>query len=612
MMRRIWQAAPLPARVLGTAQQRCPRWPGRCPRSTAALADNRVPDTPRRQCCGSRPGCRETRSAILALAAVAMLALASGGSLEATALPVELQPVEFELDNGMTFLVVERPGRPVVSAVWAVRAGSASDPAGQRGLAHVVEHLLFAGSRTIGTADWEAESRLLRQWERLNERSVRRSRAAPASADLARRLAALQRPGEYATIYTRAGGVGLDAETRHDLTLYQALLPAEKIELWFWMESDRLLEPVFRGFERELRVVEQERRQRLESSPVAAAFERFDAAFWGAGHPYAHTPGGHQLEIARLLPADARAHFEATYRPDQLVAALVGDLTPAAARERAERYFGRLRPGSDAPGAGLPDAGTVDGASAAEAPSLQRDGRPGAVNETPLSGGHRQGGPAADYGDAVPGLLEETCTCRRQIEIRYPTVPLAATGDGVALDLLAGVLNGRSGRLRRRLVLADDAVAVSASARHESRRHGGYFAVHVEAAADVELAALLRAWDRLLEELLGGGVETAELERVRRQLSTEAWRQVETDVGLARRLVTAEALGGWRQLGDWFMAADAVGSADLRRVTETFLVPGARAVLALAPPPQRPAVGQPASVGAAGRSDSLPGRAGER
>ncbi len=473
------------------------------------------------------------------------LALAAAGPAVVATLPAELEPAQFELDNGMTFLVVERPGRPLVSALWAVRGGSASDPPGQRGVAHVVEHLLFAGSRTIGTADWDAEAQLLRQWERLYEDSVRRRAAAPRLSRLEGRLATLQRPGEYSAVYTRAGAFGLDAETRHDSTMFQVLVPAEKIELWFWMESDRLLEPVFRGFERELRVVEQERRQRIDSNPAGSWFELFDAAFWGAGHPYAHTPGGDRLEIAGLLPANARAHFEAAYGPERLVAVLVGDVAPDRVRGLAERYFGRLK---------------------------RSGGSAGAVQF-----GDRSAPPA----EPALGSLEGRCACRRQVEIRYPTVTFQAAGDGVALDVLAGVLNGRSGRLHRRLVLADDAAAASASARHVSRLHGGYFAVRIEAAGGTELAELLRSWERLLAELRAQGVGGAELERVQRQLTTDSLRQIETDIGLARRLAAAEVLGGWRQLDEWFEAAAAVRAASLERVIDAFLVPEKRAVLAL-------------------------------
>ena len=471
---------------------------------------------------------------------LAGLVLAATSSL-AAASPT-LEPARFTLDNGMTFLVVERPGRPLVSAVWAVRAGSASDPSGRRGLAHVVEHLLYGGSRTIGTRDWEEEAPLLRRWERLYEQSVRRGAAASGLDRVERRLASLQRSGAYVGVYTRAGALGIDAFTRHDSTAFQALVPKEKVELWFWMESDRLLEPVFRGFRRELAVVEQERLQRIDSSPAGTWFELFDAAYWGAGHPYAHSPGGERLEVARLLPADARTHFEAVYRPDGLVAVLVGDVSPARVRELAKRYFGRLK-------------------------------RPG----------RREATPAENAVVPKPALesLEGLCDCRSQVEIRYRTVPFAAAGDAVALDVLAGLLNSRSGRLYRDLVVGEDRVAFAASAEHVSRQLDGYFAVRIEAGEGVTLRELTPAWDRLVERLLAAGASDSELKRVRRQLLTDSWRQLEQDAGLAHRLVTAEVLGGWGQLADWLDAAADVSAADLERVIERFLRPADRAVLSL-------------------------------
>ncbi len=463
-----------------------------------------------------------------------------------------LEPVRFTLDNGMTFLVVERPGRPLVAAVWAVRGGSSTDPSGRRGLAHVVEHLLYGGSRTIGTRDWQAEAPLLRRWERLVEQSVRRGAPAAGLDRVEQRLAALQRPGAYAGIYTRAGALGIDAFTRHDSTSFQVLVPRERVELWFWMESDRLLEPVFRGFRRELAVVEQERRQRIDSRPAGIWFERFDAAFWGAGHPYAHSPGGDWLEVARLLPAAARSHFEAVYRPDRLVAVLVGDLAPPRARELAVRYFGRLDRGGRGP----------DG-----------DGERGEA----AAGGTASASVAAPAGRS----LEGACACRSQIEIRYPTVAFAASGDGVALDVLAGLLNSRSGRLHRELVVDEDRVAFAASVEHVSRRLGGYLAVRIEAGNGVGARELAPAWDRLLARMRSAGVGTAELERVRRQLLTDSWRQLERDTGLAHRLAAAEVLGGWRQLTEWLDAAAAVSADDLERVIDRYLRPADRAVLRL-------------------------------
>ena len=354
------------------------------------------------------------------------------------------------------------------------------------------------------------------------------------------RLAALQRPGAYAGVYTSAGALGIDALTRHDSTAFQALVPKEKIELWFWMESDRLLEPVFRGFRRELAVVEQERRQRIDSTPAGTWFDLFDAAYWGAGHPYAHSPGGERLEVARLLPADARSHFETAYRPDRLVAVLVGDVSPEHVRELAERYFGRLQGSRDPP---------VALVSRPAEPAL--------------------------------GSLEGLCACRSQVEIRYPTLPFVAAGDAVALDVLAGLLNSRSGRLYRGLVTGEDRVAFAASAEHVSRRLGGYFAVRIEAGEGAGPSELVPAWDRLLARVRAGGVDDRELQRVRRQLATDSWRQLEQDVGLAHRLAAAEALGGWRQLTDWLDAAAAVSADDLERAIDRHLLPAERAVLSL-------------------------------
>ena len=526
--------------------------------------------------------------ALLRLQCLAVLLLAATASPAATSPPLE--PTRFTLDNGMTFLVVERPGRPLVAAVWAARGGSASDPPGRRGLAHVVEHLLYAGSRTIGARDWDEEAPLLRRWERLYERSVRQGAAEPGLDGVEQRLAALQRPGAYAGVYTRAGALGIDAFTRHDSTAFQVLTPKEKIELWFWMESDRLLEPVFRGFRRELAVVEQERRQRIDSTPAGTWFDLFDAAYWGAGHPYAHSPGGERLEVARLLPPDARSHFEATYRPDRLVAVLVGDLTAPRIRELAERYFGRLEGARQSqPGARDSRPAAAEGA---RDPLGARVFRPAAAEGAQDPLGARVFRPAAAEGgqerapvsrptEPALGSLEGLCACRSQIEIRYPTVPFAAAGDAVALDVLAGLLNGRSGRLYRELVAGEGRVAFAASAEHVSRRLGGYFAVRIEAGEGAVPSELAPAWDRLLERVRAGGVDDAELERVKRQLATDSWRQLEQDVGLAHRLAAAEALGGWRQLTEWLDAAAAVSAADLERVIDRYLLGAERAVLSL-------------------------------
>jgi len=124
-------------------------------------------------------------------------------------------------------------------------------------------------------------------------------------------------------------------------------------------------------------------------------------------------------------------------------------------------------------------------------------------------------------------------------------------------------------------------VAFAASAEHVSRSLAGHFAVRIEAGEGVGPEELIPAWDRLLGRLRAGRAGDAELERVRRQLLTDSWRQLEQDAVLAQRLAAAEALGGWRQLTEWLDAAAAVSADDLERVIDRWLRPVDRAVLSL-------------------------------
>src|SRR4029434_1169869 len=90
---------------------------------------------------------------------------------------------------------------------------------------------------------------------------------------------------EFDQVVQRAGSVGLNASTGNDYTNYYLQMPAKRLELWFKMESDRLLNPVFREFWSERDVVFEERRLRTENTPLGKFDEAFNATFWEA-HPY--------------------------------------------------------------------------------------------------------------------------------------------------------------------------------------------------------------------------------------------------------------------------------------------------------------------------------------
>jgi predicted Zn-dependent peptidase len=443
----------------------------------------------------------------------------------------------FTLDNGMTFLVVERDG-PLVAAGWSVRWGAGDDAPGRTGAAHFLEHLLFQGTEVIGTRDWTRERVLMAERDAL----LLAQRAGAEAARLAQLDAELQQLrilGDYSRVYAEAGALGIDAVTNRDLSVYSLLVPKQRLELWFWMESERLLRPVFRNIEDELRVIEEERLQRLESSPIGPAIERFEERFWGVDHPYSWTSDGRRRDWRGLTaPGELRGIYQRAYAPSHLTAALVGDVDLEQVQQWAQLYFGRLQ----------------------RDPPTPRQGRVG-------------------VGDNRPGSLDEPCACRTQVEARYRTVPFSHP-DTVVLDVLAGILNGRTGRLHRELVL-DRRIAFSATSRHAAWRRGGSFSLFAEALEDEPPERLVAALDEVVSTLRDGGVGARELEKVKNQITTDLARQVQEPAALMRRLLVYAGLGDWRRLLHWDQAALAVGPADIERVVRQYLVPERRGEMVL-------------------------------
>jgi predicted Zn-dependent peptidase len=460
-------------------------------------------------------------------------------------------PVEaFELENGMRFLLVRRPGAPMVAAAWAVRTGSGDEQPGSTGISHLLEHLMFHGSRRIGTRSPDREGELMARQDEVADRlyALRGQPSSPARdserAELQRRLDKLLADhlplmvrGELSRIYREQGAVGVKALTDRDQTVYYGQIPANKLELWFWLESDRLLAPVFREIYLEGSIVEEERRQRLESTPAGRAVEKLVQTFW-EGHPYAWPTLGRTEDLAAIRRAQTEAWFQAHYRPDRITAALVGDFDLEQAKVLARAYFGRLR----------------------------RPSAPPAPAPTPDSAESRTG----------ERRVTETCECTPQSRVLYRT-PAFGHPDTYALDVLAGVLNGRTGRLYRSLVLGQG-IAFAAYAEHGAARRGGSFGVVLESKGNAAPAALVAAWDAELDRLRREPVPEREIRKVKNQILTDSWRRLDNPLALTLRLLSADTLGDWRELDRWPEATLAVTPADLQRVVNAWLDPQKRTI----------------------------------
>src|SRR5689334_5610359 len=197
----------------------------------------------------------------------------------------EKKVTEFTLANGLKFLVIERHEAPVVSFHTYVNAGAVDDPGGHTGLAHMFEHMAFKGTPNIGSKNWTAEKKALDAIEEVyNRLAAERNKAFRADP---KKIEALEvelktaiakadsyvESNEYDRIVESNGGVGMNAGTGEDQTTYFYSFPANRIELWFLLESERFLHPVFREFYKERDVVREERRMRIESSPQGQLVE---------------------------------------------------------------------------------------------------------------------------------------------------------------------------------------------------------------------------------------------------------------------------------------------------------------------------------------------------
>src|SRR5215471_367559 len=217
----------------------------------------------------------------LALAALVTSTLAAQDSFQ----EIQSRVTSFTLKNGMTCIVLERHQGPVASFLTYADVGSVQEVRGITGLAHIFEHMAFKGSPTLGGNNY-AEERL--SLDRVDQAfyALRDERRKGAKADpekvktLEAAFQAAQETaskfvvrGEFGDAIDRAGGRDLDASTAWDGTRYFFSLPSNSAELWFSLESERFLNPVFREFYKEKDVVMEERRMRTESQPIGKLVE---------------------------------------------------------------------------------------------------------------------------------------------------------------------------------------------------------------------------------------------------------------------------------------------------------------------------------------------------
>jgi predicted Zn-dependent peptidase len=266
---------------------------------------------------------------------------------------LENSVAERTLDNGLKILVLERHEAPVASFITWVNVGGADDPKEFTGLAHMFEHMAFKGTRDIGTKNIDEELKLIAVEDSIymELRAERNKGRLADSAKIAALFEAydkareasfeLVEPNEFSQIVEREGGVGLNAGTSMDFTMYVTSYPSNRLELWMAMESERFANPVLREMYKERDVIAEERRMGIESSPFGRLLDDMRSTAFKA-HPYGNAIIGHASDIQNYSREAARAYYEKHYVPSNMVIAIVGDVRAKDVFELTEKYWGPL------------------------------------------------------------------------------------------------------------------------------------------------------------------------------------------------------------------------------------------------------------------------------
>ena len=498
-----------------------------------------------------------TRKSTLALFTVfVLLAFISAGSrLNGQTLDkMKGQIQEKTLKNGMKFIVMPQREAPVASFHIYADVGSAQESYGITGISHILEHMAFKGTTTVGTKDYAAEAKVLAELDQVYETLSReRAKIKPDEGlvkALKTRFEALQQKAkefvinnEYFDMVMQQGDAGVNAYTNYDATQYTNSLPANKLEFWMAITSDRFLNPVFREYYKEREVIMEERRLGLETQPIGKLIEDFMAVAYKA-HPYHHHVIGHMSDIESISHQDVKDYFKKYYSPSNLTAAIVGDVDAQEVFRLAELYFGRI------PSGPRPD------------PLRTRE---------PEQWGERR---ATVTAQSQPVLL---------VGYHKPDVRHADNG---ALDALANIIGqGRSSRIWESLVKKEKVAAqVGCFNNFPGEKYPNLIAFFSMPSKDKTAAQSLELIDREIERIKTEPVSAQELAKYKQMTKKTLISQMKSNSRLAALLTSYDAVqGDWRLVFDELAAIDKITAADVQRVANAYLINTNRTVGEIVP-----------------------------
>ena len=484
--------------------------------------------------------------------------------LAGTAADIQLPVKTLNLDNGLQVILLPSHETPIIYSLVRYKVGSANETTGITGISHVLEHMMFKGTKEFQTLNYDMEVPIMeKQDEYFAEvRRLRQQKVlgrAPANADkqietlllkikglnVTQKILTIQNDVDVATFQVGFGR--LSADTSFDRTHYFELFPANCLEAWAYFESSRMRDPVFREFHSERDVVLEERRQTNETQPEALLQELFLSTAFMA-HPYHWDVIGWRSDLENLTRNDIHEYHRLYYAPNNAIVVLVGDFDPVAAQELVQKYFGRI--------------------------------------------------PSQPISKPVPLTLEPPQRGERRASLRYSATPRLMVGyhrcaanhpDFPVFELMDALLaRGRGSMLYKELIKSGLAVDFTTGIG-EMKRFPGLFSISATAAEGVPLQKLEATILAEVERLKQQPVSQRTLDEAKSLLTGRLLRQLQDGESLA--VVLAEGLdfsGSPMAFNRYLDRLQAVNPEDIQRVAREWLTQENRTVAWLEPPvPER-------------------------
>ncbi|MCD4782366.1 MAG: insulinase family protein [Candidatus Eremiobacteraeota bacterium] len=492
---------------------------------------------------------RRKISPVIAVILLALLFITS----QALAKEVKLDVKKHVLPNGLTVLIIEKHDAPLVALYRYHKVGGVNEYSGMFGASHLLEHMMFKGTKKIGTWNYEAEKPIMAKIDKLVD-EIDRERAKGISDyhkmdkakvkklwDEVHKLQKEQRKyirkNELDFLYEGHGARGLNASTGYDATDYYCNLPSNKLELWMFIESDRMKEPVFREFYPERDVVYEERRMRTDNNPNGLLFENFFSHFFVA-IPYGQDVVGWATDIESLRRDKIEKYFRKYYSPGNTIIAIVGDVNEEKTMKLIKEYFGNI------PAQPLPE------------PIYAKE---------PLQRGERR------------------------IKVKYEAAPRVVIGfhgpkpghpDQYVLDVISSLLSsGRTSRFYKNLVRKNIAFGVSGS--NWTFGYANAFVVMGSPKNPNTTQDLEKAIYAELERLKTKPVGKRELQKIHNKIDARYLKIISTNMGMAQHLAHAEAwTGSWKNF-DERDKMKMVSADDIMRVAKKYFTSDNRTVTVL-------------------------------